>query len=152
MYSVFDYSSRSRENPNAFLADFKNGYLITDQYSGYNEVCKKNNLTRGYCWAHGRRKFYEIIVGSDDPNDLKEVKYIIMLIDEMLAIDKQIRQGDYDKILDLRKEKVEPLIDVIYKNLELMRSSNPLMPKNLQNAIDYFLKYPAEFKAFLLHL
>ena len=38
----------------------------------------KNNLTRGYCWAHGRRKFYEIIVGSDDPNDLKEVKYIIL--------------------------------------------------------------------------
>ena len=25
------------------------------------------------------------------------------------------------------------------------------MPKNLQNAIDYFLKYPVEFRAFLLH-
>ena len=151
MYSIFDYSSRSRENPNKFLAEFKNGYLVTDQYGGYNEVCKINHLIRCYCWFHGRRKFYEIIVGSDDPNDLKEVKYIIKLIDEMLAIDKQIRQGDYDKILDMRKEKVEPLIDAIYKSLKLMSSNNLLMPKNLQKAIDYFLKYPAEFKAFLLH-
>lgn len=151
MYSVFDYSSRSRENPNKFLADFKNGYLITDQYGGYNEICKKNNLKRGYCWVHGRRKFHEIIVGSADPNDLKEVKYIKKLIDDMLALDAKIREGDYDKILEQRKEKVEPLIDAIYKSLELMRSSNPLMPKNLQNAIDYFLKYPVEFKTFLLH-
>lgn len=151
MYSVFDYSSRSRENPNEFLADFKNGYLITDQYSGYNEVCKKNNLTRGFCWVHGRRKFYEIVVGSDDPNDLKEAKYILYLIDEMLDIDKEIRKGDFDKILTLRKDKVEPLIDAIFKNLELLRSSNPLMPKILQNAIDYFLKHPAEFKVLLLH-
>lgn len=151
MYSVFDYSSRSRENPNEFLAEFKNGYLITDQYSGYNEVCKNNNLKRGYCWVHGRRKFHEIIVGSDDPNHLKEVKFIFKLINDMLELDAEIREGDYDKILDQRKEKVAPLIDDIYKNLDLLRSSNPLMPKNLQNAIDYFLKYPVEFKTFLLH-
>lgn len=151
MYSIFDYSSRSRENPNEFLADFKNGYLITDQYGGYNEVCKRNNLKRGYCWVHGRRKFHEIIAGSDDPNDLKEVKYIFKLIDDVLDLDAEIRKDDYDKILDQRKKKVEPLIDTIYKNLELLRSSNPLMPKNLQNAIDYFLKYPIEFKTFLLH-
>lgn len=149
--SVFDYSSRNRENPSEFLADFKNGYLITDQYSGNNEVCKRNNLKRGYCWVHGRRKFHEIVVGSADPNDLKEVKYIKNLIDEMLVLDANIREGDYDKILEQSKEKVEPLIDTIYKNLDLMRSSNPLMPKNLQNAIDYFLKYPVEFRTFLLH-
>ena len=150
-YSVFDYSSRKRENPSDFLADFKNGYLITDQYGGYNEICKRNNLKRGYCWVHGRRKFYEIIVGSDDPNDLKGVKYIFKLINEMLEIDAGIRDGDYDKIIEQRQEKVAPLIDTIYQNLELMRSNNPLMPKNLLNAIDYFLKYPAEFKTFLLH-
>lgn len=151
MNSVFDYSSRSRENPNNFLSDFKNGYLVTDQYGGYNEICKRNNLKRGFCWVHGRRKFHEIIIGSDDPNDLKEVKFIFKLICDMLELDAGIREGSYDKILALRKEKVEPLIDITYKNLDLLRSSNPLMPKNLQNAIDYFLKYPVEFKTFLLH-
>ena len=151
MNSVFDYSSRNRENANEFLSDFKNGYLITDQYGGYNEICKKNNLKRGFCWVHARRKFHEIIIGSDDPNDLKEVKYIFKLITDMLELDAKIREGDYDKILDLRKEIVEPLIDNIYKSLNLLRSSNLLMPKNLQNAIDYLLKYPVEFKTFLLH-
>src|SRR5690606_3684457 len=29
---IFDYSSRSRENPNKFLEDYKNRYLLTDKY------------------------------------------------------------------------------------------------------------------------
>ncbi|NRB62781.1 MAG: transposase [Saprospiraceae bacterium] len=55
---LFDYDpSRSRDVPIRLLDGFENGYLQTDGYAGYNEVCKTNNLTHLGCMDHARRKF-----------------------------------------------------------------------------------------------
>ncbi|PCH95534.1 MAG: hypothetical protein COB83_08415 [Gammaproteobacteria bacterium] len=42
---LFDYDpSRAQEVPVRLLDGFKSGYLQTNVYAGYNEVCRKNNL------------------------------------------------------------------------------------------------------------
>lgn len=48
-------TSRSRDGPLAFLGDWS-GTLITDGYSGFNEVVESNAIVRAGCWAHARRK------------------------------------------------------------------------------------------------
>jgi transposase len=58
---LFSYDpSRARQVPLRLLHGFKNGYLQTDGYAGYNEVRSKNHLTQLGCMDHARRKFIEV--------------------------------------------------------------------------------------------
>ena len=55
----FDYtSSRAQEVPLRLLAGYR-GYLMTDDYAGYNAVAAQAGVERLACWAHARRKFIE---------------------------------------------------------------------------------------------
>ena len=66
---------------------------------------------RSYCWAHSRRKFYELIKGSSDLNNLKEINLFFLSINEILKIDAEIRKGNYEEIVPRREAEVRPLID-----------------------------------------
>jgi len=56
---LFDYStSRAQEVPLRLLAGYR-GYLMTDDYAGYNAVAAQAGVERLACWAHARRKFVE---------------------------------------------------------------------------------------------
>ena len=63
---------RKGSRPAYHLKDFK-GVLHADAYAGYNDlyVSAKNpeaQITEAGCWAHARRKFYEITVASNKAN------------------------------------------------------------------------------------
>ncbi|MCV4096016.1 IS66 family transposase, partial [Pseudomonas aeruginosa] len=56
---LFDYStSRAQEVPLRLLAGFS-GYLMTDDYAGYNAVAVQDGIERLGCWAHARRRFID---------------------------------------------------------------------------------------------
>ncbi|WP_371365446.1 IS66 family transposase [Pseudomonas sp. QL9] len=56
---LFDYStSRAQDVPLHLLADYR-GYLMTDDYAGYNAVAAQDGIERLACCAHARRKFIE---------------------------------------------------------------------------------------------
>ncbi|AEV61021.1 ISPsy5, transposase [Pseudomonas ogarae] len=56
---LFDYStSRSQEVPTRLLNGYC-GYLMTDDYAGYNALGAQDGVERLGCWAHARRKFVE---------------------------------------------------------------------------------------------
>jgi transposase len=56
---LFDYStSRAQEVPLRLLEGYR-GYLMTDDYAGYNAVAAQPDIQRLACWAHARRKFVE---------------------------------------------------------------------------------------------
>lgn len=56
---LFDYSSsRAQVVPLHLLAGYR-GYLMTDDYAGYNAVAAQDGVERLACWAHARRKFVE---------------------------------------------------------------------------------------------
>ena len=58
-YNVFDFTlSRSRNGPMEFLKDYKQT-LVADAYGGYDGIVVGNDITRGGCWAHARRKFVD---------------------------------------------------------------------------------------------
>jgi len=44
--------------PTRLLADYR-GYLMTDDYAGYNALGAQEGVERLGCWAHARRKFVE---------------------------------------------------------------------------------------------
>ncbi|WP_339421443.1 IS66 family transposase, partial [Pseudomonas sp. RL_105y_Pfl1_103] len=54
---LFDYTtSRAQEVALRLLADYR-GYLMSDDYAGYNAVGAQPGVERLGCWAHARRKF-----------------------------------------------------------------------------------------------
>jgi transposase len=56
---LFDYTtSRAQEVPLRLLADYR-GYLMTDDYAGYNAVGTQPGVERLACMAHARRKFVD---------------------------------------------------------------------------------------------
>ncbi|WP_339439716.1 MULTISPECIES: IS66 family transposase, partial [unclassified Pseudomonas] len=56
---LFDYTtSRAQEVPLRLLADYR-GYLMSDDYAGYNAVGAQPGVERLGCWAHARRKFVD---------------------------------------------------------------------------------------------
>jgi hypothetical protein len=56
---LFDYStSRAQEVPSRLLESYR-GYLMTDDYAGYNALGVQPGIERMGCWARARRKFVE---------------------------------------------------------------------------------------------
>jgi transposase len=57
---VYDYQqTRQGQFAESFLSGFK-GVLQTDGYSGYHCVTKEKAVRAMGCWAHARRKFYDV--------------------------------------------------------------------------------------------
>ena len=60
---VFDYdASRGGQVPVPvrLLHDYR-GYVMTDGYSGYNELMRTDGIEQLICWAHVRRRFVEAV-------------------------------------------------------------------------------------------
>jgi len=61
--------TRASETPNHLLAGTV-GNLLTDGYSGYNDVVGEGKRSRVGCWAHARRKFYEALSTAPEAREL----------------------------------------------------------------------------------
>ena len=57
---------RKAERPMAHLAGFT-GILQVDGYGGYRVLAEKSGVTLAFCWAHVRRRFYELAVAGPAP-------------------------------------------------------------------------------------
>ena len=63
---VFDFcTSRSGEHARRFLGEYR-GALMVDDYSGYKALFA-NGVTELGCWAHARRKFFDLQAASGSP-------------------------------------------------------------------------------------
>ncbi len=55
----FDYTASRAQEVSLRLLEGYRGYLMTDDYAGYNAVAARDGIERLGCWAHARRKFVE---------------------------------------------------------------------------------------------
>jgi len=61
--------TRAAETPHHLLAGTV-GNLVTDGYSGYNDVVGEGKRSRVGCWAHARRKFDEALSAAPEAHEL----------------------------------------------------------------------------------
>jgi hypothetical protein len=54
------------ERSKAILLGFS-GILQVGGYAGYREVGRRNDVTLAFCWAHVRRKFFELAKAEASP-------------------------------------------------------------------------------------
>ncbi len=118
---LFDYDpSRSRDVPVRLLDGFENGYLQTDGYAGYNEVCRKNKLTHLGCMDHARRKFREAQKAQPTNKKVKVTKADMALsfINKLYLIEREIKTFSDDEKLGVRQKKSVPIFNKLKKWLE----------------------------------
>ena len=86
----FAYSpDRRGEHPQQHLREFR-GTLQADAFAGFNELYdgarKPGPIAEAACWAHGRRKFFDLAKLSKAPIAHEAVRRI----DELFAIERLI--------------------------------------------------------------
>lgn len=111
----FAYSpDRKGLHPRAHLKDFC-GTLQADGYAGfdklYNETNPNHPIKEAACWAHVRRKFYDIQVANDSPL----AKSALERIGELYGIEEQIRGQSADLRQEIRQARSGPLLAALYR-------------------------------------
>jgi transposase len=96
---------RKAERPLAHLAGFK-GVLQVDGYAGYRALAEKNGVQLAFCWAHVRRRFYELAAAGSAPIASEALERIAALYE----IEKEIRGRSAEERRAVRQERTEQLL------------------------------------------
>jgi hypothetical protein len=95
------------ERPIAHLDGFK-GILQVDGYAGYPKLAERGDVELAFCWAHMRRKFYELATPGPAPIASEALNRIA----EFYAIEKDIRGRGTEERRIIRQQKSRPLAEV----------------------------------------
>jgi transposase len=110
----FAYSpDRKGEHPQQHLAAFR-GALQADAYAGFNDLYKDGHIQEVACWAHVRRKFYDLAQAHGSPI----AKEALERIGALYAIEAEIRGRPPDERRAVRQARARPLLDSLHQWLE----------------------------------
>jgi transposase len=117
--AVFFYSrDRTAQHPESHLRDYT-GILQADAYAGYNRLYetgrKPGPITEASCWAHGRRKLFELAdVAAKARGTLAVIAPLafeaVKRIDAIFDIEREINGRSIDQRVAVRSERVAPLV------------------------------------------
>jgi transposase len=146
--ALFHYApTRAAEHPEAHLAGYT-GLCQADAYSGYNGLYvagrKPGPIIEAACWAHGRRKFFELADLQKAPIAIEAVHRI----DELLAIEREINGRSPPERLAARRDRSRPLVLSLE---EWLRGERRKLSSKapLAKAMDYTLKRWEAFTRFI---
>lgn len=134
---AFDYqTSRAGEHARTFLSDFS-GHLMVDDYAGYKALFKRteNPVIELACWAHARRKFFEL--SNDNQNEM--AKSVLDQIAQLYRIETDCKDMSRDDRLKIRQAQAIPILDQLHRHL--LHNHHILAPSsNSAKAVNYTLK------------
>lgn len=106
---LFDYTAnRAQEVPQRLLEGYR-GYLMTDDYAGYNAVAAQEGVERLGCWAHARRKFIDA-QKAQPKGKTGRADMALNLINKLYGVERDSKGLDEASRLQARRLKSEPLL------------------------------------------
>lgn len=104
--AVFYYSpDRKGERPQDHLKNFK-GVLHADGYAGFNALFETGSIAEAACWAHVRRKFYDVHAVGGSP----VAKEALDRIGALYGVEDAVRGKPPDDRRRARQERSKPLL------------------------------------------
>jgi transposase len=103
----FGYSAdRKGEHPQQHLREYS-GTLQADAYAGFEQLYKEDGrIQEAACWAHVRRKFYDLLEAHRSPIAGEAIERI----GQLYAIEKEIRGRPPDQRRTVRQTRSRPLL------------------------------------------
>jgi transposase len=112
--AAYFYSpDRKGEHPQRHLKDFR-GILHADGYAGFNAVYDAGHVTEAACWAHARRKFFDVHAANGSPI----AREAIDRIGALYGIEAGLRGKPPDERQRCRELQSLPLLDDLKAWLE----------------------------------
>jgi transposase len=104
---LFEFAeSREAIHPLTFLADYQ-GYLHADAYSGYCALYRTGRVIEVGCWAHCRRRFFEIAKIQKTPG---LAAHALAWIARLYAIEATAKDMPPDRKHRVRQAEAVPLL------------------------------------------
>jgi hypothetical protein len=110
----FCYSAnRKGEHPKQHLSTFT-GTLQADGYAGFDQIYEAGRIEEAACWAHVRRKFYDLV----EAHQSQTAKTALERIAELYAVEKEIRGRSAEERREIRNQRSRPLLESFKQWLE----------------------------------
>ncbi len=107
----FAYSpDRRGEHPHRHLATF-HGTLQADGYAGFNRLYDSGRIREAACWAHVRRKFFDLHQAHASPIATEAIERI----GQLYAIENEIRGRSPDERQHVRETRSRPLLTSLHE-------------------------------------
>ena len=145
--AFFNSRDRGGEHPEQHLVSYA-GLMQADAYAGFNRLYeagrKPGLIVEAACWAHGRRKFFDLARINKAPI----AEEAVTRIDALFAIEREINGLTPQQRVAERHERSRPLAIALEAWLREQRAK---VSKNSETgkAIDYSLKRWAALTRFL---
>lgn len=125
-------TSRAGIHPQSFIADWQ-GYLVADAYAGYDRLFANPALKEVGCWAHARRKFFEV-AKTQKASGLAHTA--VKMIGQFYHLDNAWKELEPEERRRRRQEEIGPLLKTFH---DWMAQHLPgLLPKSpLARAMGY---------------
>jgi transposase len=136
---VYLYAEDRRgEHPAAHLAEFR-GVLQVDGYGGFKSLLANRppgEIRLAFCWAHCRRRFYDIHQATGSPL----AEEALRRIGELYKIEAEVRGRPAEARRAVRQERSKPIVEALHAwlTVQLGRVSGK---SNLAEAIRYALRH-----------
>jgi hypothetical protein len=105
----FAYSpDRKGEHPERHLREF-GGTLQADAYAGFQQLYENGRIQEAACWAHVRRKFFDLQEAHASPVAREALERIAALY----GIEKEIRGLPAEERQQIRNARARPLLDAL---------------------------------------
>ena len=134
--ALFKYApGRDGAWPKETLSDFE-GYMQVDGYEGYSQFKTNDQIKVMHCWAHVRRKFFEIQGLYQE-----QAAYILTEIQKLYTIERHCREEKLtdEQIVVYRQEYAKPILITLFNTLKEYQSQEILPSSPLGKAINYTL-------------
>ena len=106
----FAYSpDRKREHPTSHLKNYR-GILRADGFTGFNRLYETEAISEVACWAHVRRKFFDLHHGDASP----VAKEALERIAQLYGIEKEIRGRSPAERREVRQARSRPLLEAMH--------------------------------------
>ena len=103
--ALFRYSAdRKGEHPRAHLEEFT-GVIHADGYAGFNELFAGNRIIEAGCWAHVRRKFFDVHAATGSPI----AKEALDRIGQLYRVEEMIKGLSPDHRRRKRQQRSNPI-------------------------------------------
>jgi len=110
----FAYSpDRKGEHPQTHLSKFL-GTLQADGYAGFEQIYETGRIQEAACWAHVRRKFYDLEVAHKSPVAVEALRRI----EELYAVESNINGRSPEERREIRNTRSRPLLQSLKQWLD----------------------------------
>jgi transposase len=110
----FSYTpDRKGEHPRAHLSTFQ-GTLQADGYAGFEQLYATGKIKEAACWAHVRRKFYDLQEAHQSPVAVEALERIAGLY----AVENDIRGRAPEERREIRNARSRPQLEALKQWLE----------------------------------